>query len=286
MIGVIVLWSGAFAMIKLALEDVTPLDLTLVRFLVAAVPFAVILAVTGLPRFSRAERPRVALIAFLSVAGYHLALNYGETAVSAGVAALIVATGPVWTALASAVWLRERVTLRKGLGIAIALGGVVLLVLGRGEGLTITYLGGALVALAAPAMWAVSSVASKPLLAKHSPLAFTSLATLLGTAPLLAVAATGTVERVASAGTWTWIAFLHLGIGATVLGYVGFNYALRQLSATETMAYVYLNPLFALVWSYFLTGEVPTAFMAAGGALILLGVAATNWPLKQRASPR
>ncbi len=284
MLIVVLAWSGAFAMIKLALKDVTPLDLVVLRFAAAAPFFGAILAWTGLPRFSREEWPRVALVAFLSVAGYHVALNAGETAISAGVAALIIATGPVWTAALSASLLKERVGPRKLVGVALAVAGVVVLVLGHGEGFSVGYVGGALVALTAPAMWALSSVTSKPLLVRHGPLAFTAAVTLLGTAFLAPLVATGTIGRAASASAWTWIAILHLGVACTVVGYMGFNFALRHLSATDTMAFVYLNPVLAVGWSVLLVDEPVTAAVVAGGALVVAGVAITNWPAASAAS--
>lgn len=277
MLGVVATWGGAFAAIKAGLDALSPWHLTLYRFAVAALPFALILAFSGLPRFTRAEWPRVVLVSIGSVALYHFALNYGETAVTAGAASLIVATGPVWTALVSAAWLGERITRPKVAGIVVAFAGVVVLVvLGAGETLGVRYAFGALVALAAPVTWAFVSVASKPLVAAHGPVRFSASTTLLGTLFLLPILLLGP-GPLWHVPTQVALAVLFLGILATVVGYLGFNYGLSHLTPTETMAYVYLNPAFALLWSRILLGETPGVATLAGGALVLAGVALINW---------
>ncbi|MHB8604973.1 MAG: DMT family transporter [Thermoplasmatota archaeon] len=274
MLAVVAFWGGAFAAIKLALDaGLSPLELTLTRFAVSAPFFIVALLLLGRPRFERADWWRVALIAFLSVAGYHLALNFGETQVAAGTAAILVATGPIWTALVSSLLIGERLGAWKLVGLGVALAGAVVLVLGRGDAITLPYLAGALVALAAPIMWAFSSVLSKPLVVKTDPIPFSAATTLLGTLFIVPLIPFANPAHVLALPRAAWLAVLFLGIIATVWGYVGFNIALRELTATETMAYVYLNPVFGVFWSYLFIRERITLGLLAGGALVILGVA-------------
>ncbi|HVL49107.1 MAG TPA: EamA family transporter [Candidatus Thermoplasmatota archaeon] len=277
MLAVVATWGAAFTAIKIGLEALSPWHLTLYRFAVAAPLFAALLVLAGVPRFDRADRWKIAFVSVFSVAGYHFALNYGETAVSAGTAAIVVATSPLWTALISARLLRESITSFKLAGIALALAGVVVTVtLGAGRAIDVSYGLGALVVLMAPIVWACVSVVSKPLVLRYGAIPFSASTTLLGTALLLPILALGP-GPVLALPAGAALAVLFLGLFATVGGYVGFNYALRHLTPTETMAYVYLNPLFALLWGALFAGEAPTAFVLAGAALVLAGVALVNW---------
>lgn len=275
MLTVVAVWGGAFTAIKVALEYVSPAELVALRFGVAAIPFVGVLLVYGVPRFERREWPSLVAVAFLSVAGYHLALNYGELSVPAGTAALIVATMPAWTALLSSLALREQLTARKLGGIGLALAGVTVLVVGQGYELGIGVWTGALITLLAPIAWAVSSVLSKPLLVHRRSESFTAVATLLGTLPVLPLL-TGTPAKVATGGATAWGAILFLGLLATAGGYIGFNYGLRALPATQATAYIYLNPVFGVVWGLLVLDEAITLPVLAGGALVILGVALTN----------
>ncbi|MGQ0536839.1 MAG: DMT family transporter [Methanobacteriota archaeon] len=272
MLGVVLTWSGAFTAIKVALRDVTALDLTLLRFLVAAPFLAVMLYAAGAPKLARAEWPTFLFVSFLSVGGYHLALNAGETRISAGIAALVVATGPLWTGLFSGLVLGERFAIGRLAGMSLAMAGVVLLVVGEHAGLDVSYGAWVFVALLAPIGWGLSSVLSKPLVMRHGALPFTASATLVGTLMILPILATGTAERAASLSRDGVAAILFLGLAATVFGYVGFNDALRRLTPTETMTFVFLNPVFGVVWGFLLLDERPAPLALAGGLVILFGV--------------
>lgn len=277
MLGVIaVCWSGAFTAIKVGVSYLDPFDLTALRFLVAAPALLILLALRGLPGLTPREKIPFAIVAIISVPGYHFALNWGETTVTAGVAALIVATGPMWTVLFSSILLKEQLTSLKISGILISLVGVVVIVLGRGADLSIGYTIGALVTLLAPMAWAYGTVLSKPLVMRHGAERLTAAATLAGTALLLPILLTGTPGRATTLPSEAWLAVAFLGIFATVLGYLGFNFALKRLSSSETMSFVYLNPVFGLLWSYLLLSEVPTFVTLAGGAVVIVGIVLAN----------
>ncbi|MBI4393530.1 MAG: EamA family transporter [Euryarchaeota archaeon] len=273
-------WSGAFTAIKVALRYVDPFDLTVLRFLVAAPALLGVLWLRGLPKVERIEYYPFVAVALVTVPVYHFCLNWGETTVTAGVAALIVATGPMWTALFSTLILREALTPIKVGGIFLSLFGVVMIVVGSGAELTITYTLGAFVVLLAPMSWAYATVLSKPLVMRHGAERVTAAATLGGTVVILPILLTGTTGRLGGLQPDGVGAILFLGIFATIVGYLGFNYALRRLTSSETMSFVYLNPVFGLVWSYLLLSEVPTPVTVLGGSVVILGIILAQQRLK------
>ena len=101
-------WASAFAAIRAGLEGLEPGHLVLLRFLVAGALLLLYALLRGLPPPRREDLPRLFLLGFLGITVYHTALVYGELTVSAGAASLLIATGPVFTALLSYFLLGER----------------------------------------------------------------------------------------------------------------------------------------------------------------------------------
>lgn len=95
----IVFWASAFAGIREGLKAFSPEHLTLYRFLVAAGALTAYALAARLPLPSRSDLGRIAGLSFFGITLYHLCLNYGEVSVPAGTASLIIAAGPVITAL-------------------------------------------------------------------------------------------------------------------------------------------------------------------------------------------
>src|SRR5690554_2750340 len=104
-----ILWGTAFPMIKIALTDLSPPHLTLLRHLVASAAFVpLLLAFRARLAPKRADVPFFMLLGVVGYTVYHLALNFGQTQVSAGAASLIIATAPAITALLAVFMLGER----------------------------------------------------------------------------------------------------------------------------------------------------------------------------------
>ena len=95
------IWGMAFVAIKYVVVELSPVNLALMRWLIAAVPFLILLPIIGRPKvpFERRDLPRLLLVALANVAGYHISLNYAETTISAGLSALLIAFGPIFIAV-------------------------------------------------------------------------------------------------------------------------------------------------------------------------------------------
>lgn len=126
-IGLTILpWASAFAGIRAGLQDYSPAHLTLLRFLVASSVMLVYALLVRMPLPERRDWPAIFGLGFLGITVYHTALNFGQVTVKAGPAALLVAVGPVFVALMSYFFLRERLSAWGWLGIAVAFTGVAL----------------------------------------------------------------------------------------------------------------------------------------------------------------
>lgn len=287
LLTVVLQWGLAFVAIKVLLEQASPLALTMYRFAITGAAFAVLMAVwpAARARIERRDLGRIAAMALAGVGGYHLALNYGQQFVSAGVAALIVASMPVMVAVLSNRLLGERIAPARRVGIGAALVGVaVLTLLGtRGVRLEVASVSGAAVVVLSPLCWAVYTVLAKPLVARYGGLPVAAITMTSGTlliTPFALPAAIADLRRL-NASDWAWIAFL--AVGCTVYAYAVWNLALTRLEASATAAWVYLVPLFSLTWGWILLDERLTLWVLLGGALVLGGVILSERAAQQRA---
>jgi drug/metabolite transporter (DMT)-like permease len=270
---IVVGWGAAFSGIKVLLRDLSPGALTAGRLLVAALTFCLVAAVRSPRPLDR--RPgdgwRLLLLGVTGSAGYHLALNWGEERVTAGVASLLVATMPLMvTALAVAVGV-ERWTRAGVAGALLGMGGVGVLVVGSGQGLGAQSAAGVLVTLGAPAAYAVYTVVAKGLADRYDGVQLNLLGSWVGALIALPFAL-GDLGAWGRLGWEAWVWLLYLGALSTAAAYVAYVWALRSWSASAVASIVYLVPVSSLLWAWVLLGEVPSAWAVAGGALVVAGV--------------
>ena len=129
----LVTWSSAYAAIAYALAAFTPGEVALARLAIAALCFALLLAVRRVPLPSRREWPALALLGVIGFSIYHLCLNLAETRIASGTASILIALVPAAAAAVAATWMGERLPARTLAGLAVALAGVVLVVLASGK---------------------------------------------------------------------------------------------------------------------------------------------------------
>jgi len=280
-------WSLAFPLIKIALEDLSWVNLTVLRFTVACTALLVLLGVQRhrFPLPTWRELPGLFVLGFFGIIVYHLGLNYGEQYVSPGAASLIVATIPVFVVMLAVVFLDEGVNGRKLLGIGLSLSGVVVLtVWGTGTAsVEVDYVLGAIAVLVAAVMGAVYTVAGKKMLSRYSPLSLTVYAMLLGSLGLLPVVDGSLVSQVQQLSWQTAGAVLFLGLFSTIVSYVLWYMALHRQSASSLSVYLYVIPVIATALSYVLFDDTITPLYLLGGILVIAGVAVVN---RQRAARR
>jgi len=273
---VVFLWSGAFVGIKVLLEDVSIWTIAFLRFALTTICLFTALGLSGRRRrpIERGHLRWLLVMGLTGVSAYHLSLNLGERYISANVASLIVASMPVMTAVLAIVFLGEEVSATKWAGIALAVAGVVVLVLWGTPGaeLTVRNAAGAAVTALAPLSWSVYTIVSKRLVPTYGPLTLAAYALGIGTLMLAPFAIGPTLRDLPSlpATDWAWIVFL--GIGCSALAYVLWFRALEVLDASSVAAWVYLVPLLGQVWAAVVLGEQVTVFLALGGIMVLAGV--------------
>ena len=277
----VVFWASAFPSIKVALEGLGPGHLTLARHLVASLVFVAFLAAFRARMWPEMrDVPALLALGTVGIAVYHFALNVGESYVSAGATSLIIATAPAITAIVAWRLHGDALPPLGWAGTALAMAGVVLVVLGDGP-VGRMHPAALLIALSAVAT-AFFAVLQRPFLARYRPLEVTAYVTWGGTLPLL-LFAPGLPTALAEAGTTPLLAVVHLGIVPSAIAYTLFAVALKAAPAPLVTSFLYLVPVVALLLSWWWLGEVPTPLTLAGGAVAVAGLTLIQRARRKRA---
>lgn len=279
-------WGASFLFIKVAVRDVSPPALVLGRCASAAVVLLVLLAArrrSPLARGGRRLLPHFAVMAVIYSLIPWTGIAFGEQTVSSGLASILNATSPLWTAL-FAWWVTpdERPGAVNYAGVALGFAGTVLLVApGLIEhGFNATALGVGAILVAAAAYAAGSLYQRRHLRAADSLHAgFWQMALAAGIALPLALPAGGPRQLPLEAV----LSILALGALSSGLGVVVYFYLLNTLGAARASTVIFLLPVTALFWGALLLHEAVTLLIVAGMAVVLAGVALATRP---RAAPR
>jgi len=258
-------------------HEVPPLILAAIRFLAAGLALTGWMAARSEPWPTLRQWKSAALLAFLIFVCDYGLLFWAEQRVPSGIAAVMMATIPVFIALAEIVVLRtQRLTVRLALALLIGIGGVAVLMsrsLNLG-GAPIDGRGAAALIFAA-VTWSIASVISRRLALPASKV-MSSGAQMLAGGVMLTVASAAFGEfrefhpfAVSSAA---WFALVYLIVAGSIVGFTAYVWLLHHQSPTKVGTYAYVNPVVAVVLGYFLGGEALGLRTVVGTLCVLVSV--------------
>lgn len=276
----IICWAFAFPFIKIGLEELSPINLTIMRIFTTCAIFLLIIIIIP-KKFSPIHKKDIIplfLLGFLGLVVYHLGLNYGEVYISASAASLIIATIPVFTVIFATIFLKEKLTKKIMIGISLSLSGVIIITLTgtSRDPFNITYISAAVAVLISALVGAGYTISGKKLLERYSALSLTIYAFLFGCLGLLPFLSPLLITEVVSL-TWRgWGAVLFLAVFPTVVGYILWYVVLEVKTASEISVSLYFIPVISTIISYLFFDEKITWLFLIGGALVIFGLIIVN----------
>lgn len=283
-------WGSTFLAIRVGVSEVPPLLLAAIRFLLAGLAlYAWVIARGGRSPDARQWMAAFLLGLLIFVFDYGM-LFWAEKRVPSGVAAVMLATIPVFMSLAEITILRtQRLTMRLTLALLVGLGGVaVLMSRSLSLGGAPVDRTGAVALIFAAISWSVSSVLTRKLPLPASKV-MSSGAQMLAGGVLLTPVAAGLGEfrdfHPRSVGHEAWFALLYLIVAGSIVGFTAYTWLIHHESPTKVGTYAYVNPVVAVLLGYFFGGESLGLRTILGTLLVLMSVVvittgSTKQPLK------
>lgn len=273
------LWGSAFVATKVAVVEFQPFTLALVRFVLAS---AILLPIAHYQWRRTTERiplpwSALALLGLFGVTLFYASFNLGMAHTTATKGSLIHGAIPALTALAAIIVLRERPSLINVVGIALSIGGVVVIVgIGSNDLAGGTLLGDALVLVSA-LVWTAFTVLGKrigPQIPSVIATAYTSLFGMIFLIPFAGYeAATTSIGPVTPLGL---LALAYLTLGSSAAAFFLWTFSLSHLSASQVGVFMNFVPVTGVATAVILLGEPLLPTQVIGGALVLIGVYFAN----------
>jgi drug/metabolite transporter (DMT)-like permease len=270
--------AGTYIAGKRALAELSAAELAIVRFVLAAVVHAVLL-LRARVRVARGDLVPLAVLGLLAVAVNQFLFLQGLALSSPGHAALLYALTPVFVFLIG--WARgtERTRALKIAGIAVAFGGTLVVLAGRGALAAAgrQALLGDLMLLGAVVAWSIYAVGGKAYAARYGGTAVGSFTLVAGTVIYAPVGSLffhpGDFARLSPGG---WAGLLYLVVVTSVAAWLIYYWALARAEASRVAIWSNLQPVLTAALAWAIYGEALTVPFVAGGAMVLAGVVMTE----------
>ncbi|HEY1241349.1 MAG TPA: EamA family transporter [Bryobacteraceae bacterium] len=282
-------WGSTFLAIRVGVREVPPFLLASIRFVAAGLALYLWMLVQGERSPSARQWTSAFLIAVLIFVLDYGLLFWAEQRVPSGLAAVMLATIPVFMALSEIILLgTQKLTPRLILALLIGIGGVAVLVsrsLNLGGAPVDTK--GAVALIIAAMSWSLASALTRKLPLPPSKV-MSSGAQMLAGGILLALTSAGLGEfggfRLAAVSGGAWLALAYLIVAGSIVGFTAYVWLIHHESPTKVGTYAYVNPVVAVLIGYFVGGEGLGPRAILGTICVLISVLViTTTPAKKPA---
>jgi drug/metabolite transporter (DMT)-like permease len=273
-----VLTAIAFPVAKLGLNQIDPLSYAFFRFVLATVVYVpVLLFLRQRKIIPFRDHIRIFIIGLILIPVNQVVFLIGQSMTSASHSSLLFATVPIFIYILAIVFLKERITFRRSLGIIVAAAGAYIILAGGarktgGESLT-----GDLLVLIAVVAWAAATIMAKSMAQTYGAFRVTGLALVYGSILYLPFGAYkvigGYYGNVSIVG---WSSVFYMGIVVSVLAYFLWYWVLKYMEASRLAVIQNIQPVIASAVAVLTLGETIGDTFLIGGAVALGGIILTE----------
>lgn len=277
------LWGGSFLFMRYAVPDFGVVPLIWLRVALASICLLPLLLLKRQFGALRQQAGALTVMSLFNSGLPFLLIAWATLSITAGLASIMNAMTPVFTALIGALWLGDRLDGRRSLGLLLGLAGVALLAADKadfrpgGSGWAIVAM------LLATACYGFAANHTRRYLQGVPALVNATGTQLVSALVLLPPALWSWPERMPGLGPW--LATLVLGVACSALAYLLFFRLIARVGASRAVTVTFLVPVFGTLWGALFLGEPVTASMLAGGAVVLLGTGLATGVIGGQRSP-
>ena len=277
------LWGGSFLFMRYAVPDFGVVPLIWLRVALASICLLPLLLMKRQFGALRRQAGALTVMSLFNSGLPFLLIAWATLSITAGLASIMNAMTPVFTALIGALWLGDRLDGRRSLGLLLGLAGVALLAADKadfrpgGSGWAIVAM------LLATACYGFAANHTRRYLQGVPALVNATGTQLVSALVLLPPALWSWPERMPGLGPW--LAALVLGVACSALAYLLFFRLIARVGASRAVTVTFLVPVFGTLWGALFLGEPVTASMLAGGAVVLLGTGLATGVIGGRPGP-
>lgn len=266
---VIIVWGMNFVVIKVGLDDIPPMLLGALRFMLAAFP-----AILFIKRPQIPFRWLLAYGATISLGQFAFLFSAMKVGMPAGLASLVLQSQAFFTLFFAALFLGERLRATNFIGLLIAAGGLLLIGMQGDRSMT---LAGFVLTICAASMWALGNIVTRKV-GKVNLVGLVVWGSLIPPIPFFALSwlleGPQAIESALRGIGWSSIlVLLYLAFGATILGYSLWSRLLSRYPANTVAPFSLLVPVVGLTSAALLLDEHLGAMQAIGALLVMLGLA-------------
>ena len=276
-----IFWGGTFIAGRVVAKDVGPFSASFFRFAIASSFLILIIwRIDGrllLPK--KRQMVPVILLGLTGVFTYNVFFFKGLKLINAGRASIIIANNPIFIAILSAYFFKEKLNLIKAVGIIISVTGAIIVIskgnlneivqgnIGRGE----------IFIFCCVLSWVVYSLIGKVVMADLSPISSVFYSCVIGTFFLFFPACfEGIFNNFHHYPIMAWLGIFYLGIFGTVVGFVWYYEGIKMIGPTKASLFINFVPVSAVILAFMILDEPITLSLFIGTILVCAGVYLTN----------
>lgn len=274
-------WGGAFIAAKLSSPYIPPFTLTFLRFSLATIILYGISKIRkiGLIKIGKKDIPVFMFTGILGMIGYHVLFFLSVRYTTAINASLIGGANPIMTAILCIIFLGEKITLKRFLGIILSFIGVFLTITNANMEVlkSLKFNKGDLLMLLAVFLWAIYSIFSKMVTKKYTTFNLTFYTFLFCTVFLLPmVIIENPLKSFSNVPISAYLAVIYMAIFPTVIGYSVQQYSIKEIGPSKTSIFINLVPIFSILLSIIILNEQLIFIKVFTALLIIIGVYITQ----------